>query len=746
MTRAKDISKIVTDADLSGTLDVTGTVTANELVVSQETPKITITDTGTGSDHELNGASSIGNLTLNFDKNDDGSSPYFYIQHASTKLAAFRKGGDISFYEDTGTTPKLFWDASAERLGVGTSSPSHELTVAGSADTRVTIDGSNSAGLYISDSGANGITIRNTNDGDLEFLTVGGKEVVFNQLSVDTDFRVESDNNTHALFVQGSNGNVGLGLTAPSRKLSIYDATNPYIALYDGSSGTAIADGFQVQFASTNAYLWNYENGFTAFGTNASERMRITSGGNVGIGTTTINAPLVVNKAQNNNNAQLMNSSAGGYGLYSKGGGGGSGLYTARFDNYAGTERMRIDNSGNVGIGTTSMTELFEIHGDTPSIKLRDTSAYSAGTGPAISFQGKDNAESIREFGRIEGISRSTDNGELAFSTRLSGTVAERVRIDQSGNVGIGNSNPSDFGSLVDNLVIGTTSGENGMTIASGTANSGRIQFSDNTSSPFVGAFEYSHSSNEMYVYTNGSQRTRVQANGAFQVKVNNASYHTWSNNTDACQINSDISNKVTFTVNAQTTTFANDVQRLLCDRTANSAYDFLTCTSGNLGDDEFKLRGDGQAYADGSWNGGGADYAEYFEWSDGNTDSEDRRGYTVVLDNNKIRKATSDDDASIIIGVISGNPSMVGDSDISQWKHKYQRDDYGTYVLDENGDRVLNTDYDETQEYVSRENRQEWDTVGLMGKLRIRKNQPTGSNWIKMRDVSETVEEWLVR
>jgi hypothetical protein len=32
------------------------------------------------------------------------------------------------------------------------------------------------------------------------------------------------------------------------------------------------------------------------------------------------------------------------------------------------------------------------------------------------------------------------------------------------------------------------------------------------------------------------------------------------------------------------------------------------------------------------------------------------------------------------------------------------------------------------------------------MGKLRIRKGQPTGSRWIKMRDVSATVEEWLVR
>ena len=79
-------------------------------------------------------------------------------------------------------------------------------------------------------------------------------------------------------------------------------------------------------------------------------------------------------------------------------------------------------------------------------------------------------------------------------------------------------------------------------------------------------------------------------------------------------------------------------------------------------------------------------------------------------------------------------------------WKHKYLRDDYGTYQRDENDERILNPDYNPDQEYTSRENRPEWDTVGLMGKLRIRKEQPTGSSWIKMRDVSDTVEEWLVR
>jgi hypothetical protein len=108
-----------------------------------------------------------------------------------------------------------------------------------------------------------------------------------------------------------------------------------------------------------------------------------------------------------------------------------------------GTSKFRVDPSGNVGIGASSPTELLEVHGDTPRIKLRDTSAYSAGTGPEISFQGNDNTETIKEFGSIRGISRSSNNGELAFYTRLSGSVEERVRIDQNGNVGIGTDSPS---------------------------------------------------------------------------------------------------------------------------------------------------------------------------------------------------------------------------------------------------------------------------------------------------------------
>ena len=118
-------------------------------------------------------------------------------------------------------------------------------------------------------------------------------------------------------------------------------------------------------------------------------------------------------------------------------------------------------------------------------------------------------------------------------------------------------------------------------------------------------------------------------------------------------------------------------------------------------------------------WNGGGADYAEFFEWFDGNTSAEDRRGISVVLDGDKIRERFTSGEEPI--GVISGNPSVVGDADMERWKGKYLRDEYGAYDLDENGDRKLNPDYDPESEYISRENRAEWDCVGLMGKIRNR-------------------------
>lgn len=57
-----------------------------------------------------------------------------------------------------------------------------------------------------------------------------------------------------------------------------------------------------------------------------------------------------------------------------------------------------------------------------------------------------------------------------------------------------------------------------------------------------------------------------------------------------------------------------------------------------------------------------------------------------------------------------------------------------------------LDPEYDESQEYVSREQREEWNCVGLLGQLPLRKGKPVAPTWTKIKDISKDVELWLVR
>lgn len=128
--------------------------------------------------------------------------------------------------------------------------------------------------------------------------------------------------------------------------------------------------------------------------------------------------------------------------------------------------------------------------------------------------------------------------------------------------------------------------------------------------------------------------------------------------------------------------------------------------------------------YSSGSYHSSGADYAEYFEWLDGNPGGEDRRGRFVKLDGEKILLAESVEDD--ILGVVSGNPSVTGDSYEDQWQGQYLTDIYGELLTEDYTDEdgtarkvwVLNPDYDPDKPYVPRSERQEWSAVGMMGKL----------------------------
>lgn len=154
------------------------------------------------------------------------------------------------------------------------------------------------------------------------------------------------------------------------------------------------------------------------------------------------------------------------------------------------------------------------------------------------------------------------------------------------------------------------------------------------------------------------------------------------------------------------------------------SEHDFISYDpNGNRLGDTISLSG-GIVIAN-QFNNIGGDYAEYWEWEDGNTNNEDRVGHFVTFHKSKIRLSSSGDNLSKV-GVVSATPSIVGDSDNKEWKRKYEADIFGRTIYedveDENGNMVhrmkLNPEYDETQKYIKRKDRPEWDPIGTHGKL----------------------------
>lgn len=123
-----------------------------------------------------------------------------------------------------------------------------------------------------------------------------------------------------------------------------------------------------------------------------------------------------------------------------------------------------------------------------------------------------------------------------------------------------------------------------------------------------------------------------------------------------------------------------------------------------------FRVGYDGYVYGGKTFAANSADNAHFYEWLDGNPNNEDRRGLFVTLDGTKIRLATPED--TYIKGVVSAQPSFVSNAYSDNWQGMYLKDIFGAYLTDENGNYIINPDYDATKEYIPRENRPEWDWV----------------------------------
>jgi len=131
-----DSAKLVTSA--TG-VDITGTLTSDGLTLSNaDAPTIEVTDTTNTTTTVLKSGNNTGVIGTTTAHDLD-------IRSNNTDRLTVLSNGDISFYEDTGTTPKFFWDASAESLGLGTDSPSSPLQIQSSNNQIRLVDSQNTS-------------------------------------------------------------------------------------------------------------------------------------------------------------------------------------------------------------------------------------------------------------------------------------------------------------------------------------------------------------------------------------------------------------------------------------------------------------------------------------------------------------------------------------------------------------------------------------------------------------------------
>jgi len=139
-----------------------------------------------------------------------------------------------------------------------------------------------------------------------------------------------------------------------------------------------------------------------------------------------------------------------------------------------------------------------------------------------------------------------------------------------------------------------------------------------------------------------------------------------------------------------------------------------------------------------GKFNSTGADYAEFIKpWFDNNEINEDRVGYFVTIKNNLLYKAQEGD---YIVGVTSGNPSIIGNSNEENYK-ECQRDEFGRILIEDNKikektqnnkltnkinksiitKKILNKNKSSAYKNYIKKDKKKWDCVGIVGVLPIR-------------------------
>ena len=352
-------------------------------------------------------------------------------------------------------------------VGIGTASPTNLLSLGGTAARTIWMERNTTAatagqGLTLSSGGA----IAGTADlagGDLTLksgISTGTGTSALHFYTATAGTTGTADNTpTEKMTILGS-GSVGIGTTAPAAKLDVWDSKN----LTNLKSGTIITDnsavglgvggnilfkgkynaGSYMEAAGIDAYKETASSGEydfalrfltrTDFGDPGyvQERMRITSSGNVGIGTTAPGALLQVGSS-----TQIA-----------------SGSVTSIYGTFTTTLNVGYDTSGT----TATFKSLSSGANDVAGVYNLATAANNNAAGVAFyaNRTGTADTKIASIQGMITDITAGAYKGALLFNTSNNAVPAERMRIGNTGLVGIGTTAPGTM------LTVGTVTTNTG--------------------------------------------------------------------------------------------------------------------------------------------------------------------------------------------------------------------------------------------------------------------------------------------
>ncbi|MFZ9080831.1 MAG: hypothetical protein ACO23H_20050, partial [Alphaproteobacteria bacterium] len=312
-------------------------------------------------------------------------------------------GGDVSLFEDTGTSAKFFWDSSAESLGIGTSSTFGKVTSTKSGGMSPAIDNFDGIGYSLFGSTSSG---EGQFGGGIAFQNGSVKRAQIGLVQTGSD----NDQQGLAIFTHpsgtyaddlevamvvgyGTENNVGIGTNSPTAKLESLSTSA-------GSDSAALHLRNASDTANTEVRAYFTPNTSTALNRSAY----------VG----------AISETAGNDSELVFGTNASGA---------------------APAERMRIDASGHVGIGTDSPASLLTTKGD-DALLLRSTGSDNYGFHVTV-----DHGTDMAKLGALDSADGSKDGStitfgdfgrDIRFSTNKGASLAEAMRIDSSGNLLVG--------------------------------------------------------------------------------------------------------------------------------------------------------------------------------------------------------------------------------------------------------------------------------------------------------------------